>query len=567
MTHVINRRQNRRVIPGMAGALALMIAAAAGLGWLRLDAGLQIMLLLGGLVGLLLGAGPRGGAGRWRFDGWLIAVLLVAFAVRLDDLGIDVRRHVDEMHAVRAVVQFRDNSTLPVLLPYDGVPEFTRAFSILQAGTVNMLTPSLAGLRLPSVFFGLLTVAATYALAAALFGRRAGLLAALFLATFPPHLHFSRLGLNNIADPFFGVLTLALLARRRFAMGGAALGFTQYWYEGGRLLYPPLGLAFALMMAAGSVRPLRRLARFAVVALIAAAPVYLTLAQAGLSPVPRLRQTAAPGLMDGAPVNTLGEAVNRVDDVIGVLLLQPEPSWFYAGDTAIILPWIAPLILAGLGAALLGAVRWRGQRRAGGLLLLLWTLATVGGQALLTESGSARLVVYYPGIAILGALAVDWLARSLPRRANVALVGVAVLLAGSQVVYYFAAHLPLYIRQYPEQTVIDDVYFRTDALPDNTHVLMITPLVLFDVDMVTYLQFTGRLRDGVFIEFVNPEGLVDDRLVAIARARNAAFFVAPGDDATQARLRAAFPEATFMRSPFDDLPEQTYLLMFVPRIR
>ena len=38
-------------------------------------------------------------------------------------------------------------------------------------------------------------------------------IAAVLLATFPPHLHFSRVGIIEIADPFIGVLGFALLAQ------------------------------------------------------------------------------------------------------------------------------------------------------------------------------------------------------------------------------------------------------------------------------------------------------------------------------------------------------------------
>jgi hypothetical protein len=57
--------------------------------------------------------------------------------------------------------------------------------------------------------------------------------------------------LNNIADPLFGTLAFAFIGRgllhgRRtdFAIGGAMLGLTHYFYEGGRLLYMPLALAW-----------------------------------------------------------------------------------------------------------------------------------------------------------------------------------------------------------------------------------------------------------------------------------------------------------------------------------
>jgi 4-amino-4-deoxy-L-arabinose transferase-like glycosyltransferase len=131
-----------------------------------------------------------------------------------------------------------------------------------------------------------------------LFDRRAGLLAALLLATYPPHIHFSRLALNNIADPLFGVLALALLAaglrqrsRRALWLGGMALGLTAYFYEGGRLFYPLLTLLWLPALILAYRPPARLLARFGLAALLVAAPVYLTLAAIGDSPAYRLTES------------------------------------------------------------------------------------------------------------------------------------------------------------------------------------------------------------------------------------------------------------------------------------
>ncbi|HRF98926.1 MAG TPA: hypothetical protein PLZ51_27135, partial [Aggregatilineales bacterium] len=76
---------------------------------------------------------------------------------------------------------------------------------------------------------------------------------AVMLATLPIHIQFSRLALNNIADPLFGTLTFYFIARGfkyphkmrgNFAWAGAMLGLTQYFYEGGRFLYPALTLGW-----------------------------------------------------------------------------------------------------------------------------------------------------------------------------------------------------------------------------------------------------------------------------------------------------------------------------------
>ena len=67
----------------------------------------------------------------------------------------------------------------------------------VAAVSIAMFGHTAGALRFPSAIFGILTVLGVYFLAAELFSRRAGLLAAFFLA------HFSRLALRANAAPFF----------------------------------------------------------------------------------------------------------------------------------------------------------------------------------------------------------------------------------------------------------------------------------------------------------------------------------------------------------------------------
>src|SRR5262249_24735862 len=123
-------------------------------------------------------------------------------------------------------------------------------------------------------------------------------IAVLLLATFPAHLHFSRIGLYNIADPLFGTLALAFLARgwkskRRsdYVVAGAALGLTQYFYEGGRLLFPVLAVGWYILLWLGgkSWREKRSDAGLMlVVMLLIAMPVYTTAFAVQVQITPRL---------------------------------------------------------------------------------------------------------------------------------------------------------------------------------------------------------------------------------------------------------------------------------------
>lgn len=98
--------------------------------------------------------------------------------------------------------------------------------------------------RLPGAVLGIVGVLGTWRLGARLCGEVTGAIAGLLLATWPLHLHLSRVALNNITDPAalaIGLLfTVRALDDRRAPNGvvaGVALGMALYGYYGGRVLW------------------------------------------------------------------------------------------------------------------------------------------------------------------------------------------------------------------------------------------------------------------------------------------------------------------------------------------
>ncbi len=126
---------------------------------------------------------------------------------------------------------------------------------------VHAVPPALLGdlnpwtLRLTSALFGILAIPAVYLLTRLLFDWRTALVAAILLAGYELHLHFSRVAILVIQDSLLYTFTLALLVyglRYRphpgvFVLTGLVAGFTQYFYAGGRLL-PIIMLAFLVYL-------------------------------------------------------------------------------------------------------------------------------------------------------------------------------------------------------------------------------------------------------------------------------------------------------------------------------
>ena len=110
-----------------------------------------------------------------------------------------------------------------------------------QAGWFKLLGDGLVGLRLPWAVVGTFTVLGTYLLVRRLFDRRLALLTAFLLATYHFHIHYSRLGSNQIADPLFTVWALYFIVlgwrggrRWAWAASGVVAGLAFYFYAGSR---------------------------------------------------------------------------------------------------------------------------------------------------------------------------------------------------------------------------------------------------------------------------------------------------------------------------------------------
>ena len=114
-------------------------------------------------------------------------------------------------------------------------------YTFWQAAWMRLAGDNMFGLRLPWAVLGTLSVLGTYLLVCRLFNWRFALLVAGLVATYHYHIHYSRLGLNNIADPFFVVwslyfLVVGLQGKRRWAWAtsGVLAGLAFYFYTGGR---------------------------------------------------------------------------------------------------------------------------------------------------------------------------------------------------------------------------------------------------------------------------------------------------------------------------------------------
>lgn len=263
-----------------------------------------------------------------------------------------------------------------------------RAHPLLFQTTLSVIyqfgTSPLAG-RLLAVAFGLATIVVTYRLGTLLYGRRAGLGAALFLAVMPYHVVVSRQVLLDVPMVFFSTLTLLFLAR--FASSGrigylyttsAVMGLTIITNERSVVL---VASAYIFLALAAPVRlRLRHLVISGVIFLIVVSPFPISLVFSGR------RKTGG---------NFLSwQLFRRANHGYG----------FYAATV----PKAIGLLLVLAAVAALWQARHRFTWRE--TLLVCWTVVPIVYYELWPVKGFQYLMPIAPVVAILAARAIALLA-------------------------------------------------------------------------------------------------------------------------------------------------------------
>lgn len=141
----------------------------------------------------------------------LVIILLCAALLRI--YGIDFKSlEADEIFTIG--IADPENSLLEVLsIPLVNTPIAKPAFYFLLTHLFLVLEDDDFLLRFPSMSFGVLGVAATYAVGAALFGRKEGLVAALLLCISPLHIRYSQWSRFYTMLITFSLLSLHFLYR------------------------------------------------------------------------------------------------------------------------------------------------------------------------------------------------------------------------------------------------------------------------------------------------------------------------------------------------------------------
>ncbi|MFQ6101716.1 MAG: ArnT family glycosyltransferase [Anaerolineae bacterium] len=467
------RNHPLRALAWIGGAWLSFLA-----GWLArqrpetADFSVLLWLWLVGLTCFLLGFLPPFSLGelRNRLFRWLqrnrvelaglAALLLVALAVRAVDLEhIPANLGGDEgTQGVAALELVRPPLGNPFSTGWFSVP----TMSFLAYGlSMRVFGESVAGLRALSALVGTLTVLTTFLLARELWGRRVAWLAAAVLACSHYHVHFSRLGSNQIADALFITLTLWLLVRGLrlrqaicFALAGAVMGLGWYGYFGARLT----GIIVALYLAWRAVVEHRFLARYGRLllillgaALVIVAPLlfYYVDRPSALYSRPRQVSIFASGWLareqEITGRSSASLLLQQFWKSISAFNYTLDPTFWYHPDI--------PLLDFVSGALFVLGLLWTTARcrwPANGLLLLwFWPALILGWVITENPPSSQRMTGIAPVLAIFAALGLSWLVcvaqhvlRLTFHVSRFACCVLPIVIAVLNLHYYFAVYTP-----------------------------------------------------------------------------------------------------------------------------
>jgi hypothetical protein len=519
---------------------------------------------------LLLGFGLRPSIRLTTKDLVLVVALIgLGMVVRVWQLGTLIHRPIDEIPFIATLNEMEKRPAL-LLQPFGEYAVFPRIFSYLLWLGVEVGGHNYTGLRLASVVMGTLTIPALYVFAKEWGDQKIALIAALLLAVFPPHIHFSRIAVYNIADPLWGVLSMALLSSAirtgtlgYYGLAGIFLGMTQYFYEGGRLFYPLLFLLWLCSMALfGSIRPHRKgVFIFLLMAAVVALPFWYSNLLGGNTLAPRLGHERLPSryyaqLLLAQPSSPiLAHHMERISEAFRLYIQTPENGWFYAGKTPLLLWYVVPFFLLGCTYAL-----FRIRHTTMQMLLASVFFAATANTFLVRNAEAPRYVVVFPSLVLLTALGVCCAGAWIQRRYRPVIFGglLSILLIG-QFDYYFFQHLPDYNAQYPVTYDVFDAVIRTQGLPPQTPAYLVTGVVVYDADIRVLEEFWGI--GGQVILVIPPQEL-PAQLAALSPRESYAFFVSPQDQESIESLRSRFFVAGPFSSPYS-VPRSKQLLLYL----
>lgn len=448
---------------------------------------------------------------RWELAA-VMALTIVAFlcrAIALDRIPHNVHGDEGEMGLVaRAILggEFRDPFTSAFL----GHPSL---WFFIQALALRIFGDNIAGLRTLSALIGALAIPALYVFARPLYGRTAAILSAVLLTFYHVHIHYSRIGLNNIVDPLMILVTLAAFFhgyRRRslvgFGLSGVLMALAQYFYYGTRLI---LVIMFVLLVFL-AIKERRQLQRFlghmallAIGFLITIGPLmryYIA------NPVVYYSRMIEHGLIERGNIPDLQEngqslavaLLQHAYRTLGLFVTYNEHGPFYDSGLPLLSHGMELLFIIGI---VLIALKWRDMEN---FALLLWVVGTAifGGFLLWDPPLGQRYLIATPALCLLMALAlmqINSLLSQIMGLSQRLQTGFMALIVGVfsfwNLYFYFDVYTPL--NKYALNPTATEIGYYLQEQAGKSYAYMFTPPALY-LDYAT-IKFIARNPPGISV--------------------------------------------------------------------
>lgn len=443
------------IMLALSPAFSLIATLAAGDEWLSRNLPVSLIAWLLAIVAAIAGSYKPADKSRLTIERSDLVISLglfgLAFMLRITALeSIPTTVSGDEGSAGLMALKFLHGELTNLFTV--GWFSFPSLYFAIQSLGILLFGQSVIGLKFMSVVAGSLTVVALYWMSKTLFNRATAVLAAIFLTALHFHIHFSRIGLNNIWDGLFAVVTLAAFAhgwksgrRSSYIIGGLALGLGQYFYVTFRI-FPVLiaiwaGLTF-LFDRRTFYRRLPDLLISAFIAIVVVLPLaYFFINHPNEFNAPLQRVTIFDGWLEHRALlenqSTLKVVWNQIVNTALGIVSEPLRHWYNPGSP-LLLTTAAGLFVLGLLWLLL-------HLNLRNILLLLTLLAIILAGGLSVDApASQRFIIVAPIAALLVALpiaaATEWLGNNWPDRQWLVMVAALFLISGlavNDLRYYF----------------------------------------------------------------------------------------------------------------------------------
>ncbi len=436
------------ILLALAPMLAMAGWLAAGDAMLMRQPQLAVSMWLLGIVFLVIGSlthWPNLGERPRPTREWAIVAALFVVALLLRAIATAQFPWLltgDEGSVGLSAVQFIDGERNNIFSL--GWLSFPAMYFYLQSISIRLLGQTTEALRITSALAGALTVVALYWFLKLAFGRWVALTGSILLAASHFHVHFSRIGLNNIWDGLFVAFVSGAFYwgwsknnRLGYVMAGLGFGLAQYFYASSRILFLlfPIWLAFSAARDWTAVRAkFNHLAIMVLSVLVITLPLamfYVGNIQEFYAPMRRVAYLGDTLRFEVAATGKTPAELLASQFVTSALAFTSENLRFwYVPGTPMLLPLSATLFLMGVVLLLLNF------RKPAELWLILWLAGAITIGALSESTPAAQRYVFAaPAVAATMGLALvrigQWLIESWPkaRPAVVAVVGIVVALA------------------------------------------------------------------------------------------------------------------------------------------